>query len=179
MPANSITKHQGILRSLLQQQLEPFAGWLVGRWKTALAKKHCSDDRLYFKFLQYSLRLSHDSDNFTLCYPSHVSHFFFTSQILGDFRSHVTSLNQGPFSGVRERTLGTRLIRLAVLFSAKTCHICSVNLAEVGEENTNSESLLFRDENDFLKLVVSSRPVRNLHEFPRKLVIFEISQKLA
>ena len=35
--------------------------------------------------------------------------FFFTSQILGDFRSHVTSLNQGPFSGVRERTLGTRL----------------------------------------------------------------------
>ena len=55
-------------------------------------------------------RLTHDSDNFTLCYPSHVSHFF-TSQILGDFRRHVTSLNQGPFSGVRERTLGTRLRR--------------------------------------------------------------------
>ena len=36
----------------------------------------------------------------------------FTSQILGDFGSHVTSLNQVPFSllGVRERTLGTRLI---------------------------------------------------------------------
>ena len=36
---------------------------------------------------------------------------FFTSQILGDFGSHVTSLNQGPFSlqGVRKRTLGTRL----------------------------------------------------------------------
>ena len=35
----------------------------------------------------------------------------FTSQILGDFGSHVTSPNQGPFSlqGVRERTLGTRL----------------------------------------------------------------------
>ena len=43
----------------------------------ALAKKHCSDDRLYFKFLQYSLRLSHDSDNFTLYHPSHVSHFFY------------------------------------------------------------------------------------------------------
>ena len=34
---------------------------------------------------------------------------FFTSQILGDFRSHVTSLNHGPFSEIRERTLGTRL----------------------------------------------------------------------
>ena len=39
---------------------------------------------------------------------------FFASRILGDFRSHVTSLNQGPFSGVRERTLGTRLPRLGL-----------------------------------------------------------------
>ena len=52
-----------------------------------------------------------------------------------------------------------RDIRLAVLFSAKNCHVCPVNLAEVGEGNTHTESLLFQDENDFLKLVVSSRPV--------------------
>ena len=48
-----------------------------------------------------------------------------------------------------------RDIRLAVLFSAKTCHVRSLNLAEVGEENTHTESLLFRNENDFQKLVVS------------------------
>ena len=36
----------------------------------------------------------------------------FSPQILGDFGCHVSSLNQGPFSlqGVRERTLGKRLI---------------------------------------------------------------------
>ena len=76
-------------------------------------KKLCSDDRLYFQFLQYSLRLSHDSDNFKLYVPSHVSHFFFLPdfrrfwEILGDFGSHVTSLNQGPFSlqRVRKRTM--------------------------------------------------------------------------
>ena len=45
-----------------------------------------------------------------------------------------------------------------MLFSAKTCHVRSVNLAEVGEENTLTESLSFRDENGFLKLVVPSRP---------------------
>ena len=41
----------------------------------------------------------------------------FTSQISGDFGSHVTSLNQGPFSlpGVRERTLGTRLLFLYLI----------------------------------------------------------------
>ena len=78
-------------------------------WKTALAKNNIVLMTDYTSnpsssSLQYSLRLSHDSDNFTLYYPSHVSHFF-TSQILGDFGSHVTCLNQGPFSlqGVRER----------------------------------------------------------------------------
>ena len=54
---------------------------------------------------------------------------------------------------------------LAVLFSAKNCHVRSVNLAEVGEENTHTESLSFPDENDFLKLVVSSRPVISVN-FP-------------
>ena len=49
-----------------------------------------------------------------------------------------------------------RDIQLAVLFSAKNCHVRSVTLAEVGEETTHTESLLFRDENDFLKRVVSS-----------------------
>ena len=55
-----------------------------------MAKKHRSDDRLYFKFLQYSLRLSHGSDNFTLCYPSHVSHFFY----LPDFGRFSQSRDQ-------------------------------------------------------------------------------------
>ena len=57
----------------------------------ALAKKHCSDDRLYFKFPpEYSLRLTHDSDNVTLCYPSHVSHFFY----LPDFGRFSQSRDQ-------------------------------------------------------------------------------------
>ena len=52
-----------------------------------------------------------------------------------------------------------------MLFSAKTCHVCSVNLAKVGEENTHTESLSFQDENNFLKLVVSSRPAISMN-FP-------------
>ena len=56
-----------------------------------------------------------------------------------------------------------RDIRHAVLFSVKTCNVRSVNLAEVGEENTHTESLPFRDENDFLKLVVPSRPVISMN----------------
>ena len=53
-----------------------------------------------------------------------------------------------------------RDIRLAVLFSSKSCHVSPVNLAELGEKNTVPiQSLPFRNENDFLlKLVVSSRP---------------------
>ena len=39
-----------------------------------------------------------------------------------------------------------------------------VNLAEVGEENTHTKPIV-SDENDFLKLVVSSRPVISMN-FP-------------
>ena len=70
-----------------------------------------------------------------------------------------------------------RDIRLAVLFSAKTCHVRSVNLAEVGEENTHSESLSFRDENDFLKLVVSSRPVISMN-FPGNSLFLRFPKNL-
>ena len=48
-----------------------------------------------------------------------------------------------------------------MLFSSKNCHVSSVNLAELGEENTvvHIQSLSLRNENDFLlKLAVSSRP---------------------
>ena len=59
-------------------------------------------------------------------------------------------------------------IRLAVLFSSKNCHVASVTLAELGEENTvHIQSLSLRNENDFLlKLVVSSRLEISMN-FPR------------
>ena len=49
---------------------------------------------------------------------------------------------------------------LGCCFIKKNCHVSSVNLAELGEENTvHIQSLSFPNENDFLlKLVVSSRP---------------------
>ena len=70
-----------------------------------------------------------------------------------------------------------RDIRVAVLFSAKNCHVHSVNLAEVGEENTHTKSLSFWDENDFLKLVVSSRPVISMN-FPENLFVLQFPKNL-
>ena len=69
---------------------------------------------------------------------------------------------------------------LRCCFHQKNCHVSSINLAELGEENiVHIQSLSLRNENDFLlKLVVSSRP-GNLHEFPQKLVIFVIFEKRA
>ena len=54
-----------------------------------------------------------------------------------------------------------------VVFSSKNCHVSSVNLAELGEENTvHIQSLSPRNENDFLlKMVVSSRPEMSMN-FP-------------
>ncbi|MCV6575228.1 MAG: hypothetical protein OIF58_05785, partial [Cohaesibacter sp.] len=52
-----------------------------------------------------------------------------------------------------------RDIRLAGLFSATNCHVFSAtNVAEVGDENTFT-NLTSWNENDFLKPLVSSRPV--------------------
>ena len=68
-------------------------------------------------------------------------------------------------------------IRHAVLFSAKTCHVRSVNLAEVGEENTHTEGLPFWDENDFLKLVVPSRPVISMN-LPRNSLFLRFPKNL-
>ena len=58
-----------------------------------------------------------------------------------------------------------------VVFIKKNCHVSSVNLAELGEENTvHIQSLSFRNENDFpLKLVVSSRPEISMN-FSRNLL---------
>ena len=55
-----------------------------------------------------------------------------------------------------------------VVFIKKNCHVSSVNLAELGEENTvHIQSLSFQNENDFLlKLVVSSWPEISMN-FPR------------
>ena len=76
-------------------------------------------------------------------------------------------------------TYDIRDIRLAVLFSAMTCHVRSVNLAEVGEENTHTESLSIVSGWKWFSKAGSFFATSNLHEFPRKLVIFAISQKLA
>ena len=70
-----------------------------------------------------------------------------------------------------------RDIRLAVSFSAKTCHVRFPNLAEVGEENTHTESLSLRNENDFLKLVVSSRPVISMN-FPGNSLFLRFPKNL-
>ena len=70
-----------------------------------------------------------------------------------------------------------RDIWLAVLFSAKSCHVRSPNLAEVEEENTHTESLSLRNENDFLKLVVSSRPVISMN-FPGNSLFLRFPKNL-
>ena len=82
------------------------------------------------------------------------------------FNESMTSGTRPPVRNIRRGEEGVRASDLGPSENqAKTCHVRSVNLAQVGEENAHTESLSFRDENDFLKLVVSSRPVISMN-FP-------------
>ena len=73
-----------------------------------------------------------------------------------------------------------RDIRLAVLFSSKpNCHVSSVNLGELEEENTVHTKPIASEWKWFSTKAGSFFPAENLHEYPQKLVTFVISQKRA